>query len=223
MKLSAILISIFFSLAACSGSGSLSDQGSSKIIPASVETAARKALEAYPELEDIKIEFVFKDGLGMHFMQAQPKPATIFKSAKQRTYMIKMTREMEIADDKKIPISEMPEKVLVGWFAHELGHIKDYIDKSSVELAWFGLRYYFSEDFKIAAERQADIYAIQAGFSNQIIATKNFILNNASLPDEYIEKIERLYLSPANVLDLVEDLDDEDDLDDAEEEIYGDS
>lgn len=179
-----------------------------KVIPQSVEAAAREALSYYPELQDIPIEFEFKDDMGHSFMQAQPRVGSLFNDKENRKYVIKMTREM-IIDDEYIPVSEIPHKVLVGWFAHELGHVMDYLNRSSSELVWFGTKYWVSDKFKSVAERNADIFAIKHGLSEEIIATKKFILKNSSLPEEYVAKIKRLYLSPANVLEIVQKLEEE--------------
>ena len=219
MKRSILFSLLLFIITACGGGKMFADQRyPEKQIPEQVKAPVYEALLAYPELKGVKIKFVFKEGLGMHFMQAQPDPSTIFEEPSERTYLIKMTPSMEISDKRSVPISEMPREVLVGWFAHELGHIMDYMDEGTVGMMWFGVRYYLSSDFKISAERQADIFAIEAGFSEEIIATKNFILNNTALPDDYIAKIEELYLSPANVLEIVEDLSEEDSEEEMSEE-----
>lgn len=207
-------------ITACSSGEMLADKKyPQKHIPEAVKAPVYEALKAYPELRGVKIDFVFKEDLGMHFMQAQPVPATVFKSPEERSYIVKMTPQMVITDEQVVPISDMPRKVLVGWFAHELGHIKDYMDEGTLEIMWFGIKYYLSSEFKISAERQADIFAIEAGFSEEIIATKNFILNNTALPEEYISKIERLYLSPANVLEIVDELAEEDSEEEMSEEL----
>ncbi len=44
-----------------------------KTIPESIIEEAKTALSYYPELEDVEIEFRFKDNIKKSFMQAQPK------------------------------------------------------------------------------------------------------------------------------------------------------
>jgi len=220
MKRIFLLSLLLMIITACSSGEIIADKKyPEKQIPEQVRSPIYEALRAYPELKGVKIKFEFKDNLGMHFMQAQPVPSTVLNSPEERTYVIKMTPKMVISEDQVIPIEKMPREVLVGWFAHELGHIKDYTDEGPLDMIWFGIRYYLSSDFKIAAERQADIFAIEAGFSEEIIATKNFILNNSALPEEYISKIESLYLSPANVLDIVDELAEEDSEEEMSEEL----
>jgi hypothetical protein len=50
-------------------------------------------------------------------------------------------------DNPKFPGGRVPYNVIVGWLAHELGHVLDYKDRSSINLMWFGVMYYFSHDF----------------------------------------------------------------------------
>ncbi|MDZ7849020.1 MAG: hypothetical protein U5L96_21135 [Owenweeksia sp.] len=176
-----------------------------KTIPSEVKVAAFKALRHYPELADIRISFEYDEEFNNSFMQAQPIVSSFFKDRKDRAYRIKMTRHMMV-NDSMIPVEEVPAKVLVGRPGHELGHIMDYTTRSSINMVWFGMRYLTSDKYKREAEHKADLYAIKHGLSEEIIATKKYILNNASLPKRYRQKIRRLYLSPENVLSLVNEL-----------------
>ena len=115
---------------------------------------------------------------------------------------------MEI-DSMDIPIENIPHKVLVGWFGHELGHIMDYSKKNGAGMVWFGFTYLAFDKSKIKAERRADIEALKHGLADEIIATKNFILANTSLPMVYKERIRKYYISPEKVLELVEEMEEE--------------
>jgi hypothetical protein len=181
---------------------------STKQIPEAIRDVALEALSHYPELEHTKIEFRFEDEIVNSFMQAQPKILSLFRSKKNRAYIIKITRHMEI-DSNQIAIEEIPHEVLLGWLGHELGHIMDYTHKNGLEMAWFGFRYLTSEKAKIKAERRADIEALKHGMADEIIATKNFILRNASLPEVYKDKIRNYYISPEQVLEIVAELEKE--------------
>ncbi|MFZ6051290.1 hypothetical protein [Halocola ammonii] len=176
-----------------------------KIIPERISSPVKEALTYYPQLDSVHIRFEFKDEIGNNFMQAMPDVSTVFKDPSKRTYLIKMTREMEV-NGEDIPIEKIPRDVLLGWFAHELGHVMDYLDRGSGNMIWFGANYWLSEEFKIKAERRADIFAIEHDCADEIIATKEYILNNSSLPKSYLNKIESFYLSPERVLEIVEEI-----------------
>ncbi len=179
-----------------------------KIIPENILKEAQVALSFYPELEDVEIEFKFKYGIKKSFMQAQPKISKLFKGKKGRSYYVLMSSKFLI-QDQEFSINEIPSEVLIGWLGHELGHIVDYRDKSALTLVKFGTKYITSDNFIRKAERTADTYAINRGMGNYIFATKDFILNHANLPDSYKRRKARLYLSPAEILAMVNDLEDE--------------
>ena len=106
--------------------------------------------------------------------------------------------------DEFLPIEELPDDVLLGWLGHELGHIKDYIDRSAVDLMAFGIKYLFSKSFVTQAEITADSNSVSNGLGNAIIATKDFVLNHDRLPESYKDKIRALYMSPGEILSLVD-------------------
>ena len=90
---------------------------------------------------------------------------------------------------------------------HELGHICDYQNRSSFGLIGFGFKYLFSRKFIREAERNADSFAIIHGMEDYIIATKNFILDNANIPESYKDRIKRFYLSPEEIMLLIDERD----------------
>ncbi len=172
-------------------------------MPDELRDVILKALSFYPALQNIEIDFIFNEHIRKSVMQAQPRFTSMYGSRRQRTYLIKISRNFELLG-KKIPIQELPETVLIGWIGHELGHIMDYLKRSNWSMILFGIGYYTSNSFIISAERVADTYAIDHGLGDYILATKDFILHQAGLPEKYISRIKRLYLSPEEVMALVE-------------------
>ncbi len=179
-----------------------------KTIPIAILKEAIIALSHYPELENTPIEFKFKKKIKKSFMQAQPEVMGLFKKRNNRSYKVLISRNFHI-DNEEFDISEIPSDVLVGWLGHELGHIMDYRERSGFNMIMFGIRYLTSKKFLQEAERVADIYAVNHGLSKYILATKEFILNHAHLSDGYKAKIRRHYLSPEEILLLVEELKEE--------------
>jgi hypothetical protein len=186
-----------------------------KIIPQSILNEAKIALSYYPELEDIEIEFKFKEDIKKSFMQAQPRISNLFKGKKNRSYYIFMSSNF-IIEKERFSMADVPSDVLIGWLGHELGHIMDYREKSAMGLVIFGLRYITSANYIKEAERAADTYAVNSGMGDYILATKDFILNHSHLSDSYKARISRLYMSPEEILVLVNKL--EEDLEEAERE-----
>lgn len=99
-----------------------------------------------------------------------------------------------VKDSTDMPVNSLPEEVLRGWFAHELGHIMDYRNRSSLGLIWFGIRYLSSSTYRRRSEYIADQYAIRHGFHEEIITAKRFILENDLLTPEYKAIIDKYYM-----------------------------
>ncbi len=176
-----------------------------KIIPESIENEVRIALSHYPELIDTPIEFKFKKKIQKSFMQAQPKFSGLLKKRKNRSYFIFISESFQI-EDEEFGVNEIPSDVLIGWIGHELGHIMDYSDRRGFNMVLFGMRYLLSSNYIREAERAADTYAVNRGMGEYILATKDFILSHANLSEVYKARIKRLYLSPEEILELVEEL-----------------
>jgi len=179
-----------------------------KIIPKNILDEANIALSHYPELEDVAIEFRYKNNMKNALMQAQPKIGNLFKGKKHRSYNVLMSSKFLVGYDE-FSMDDVPSEVLIGWLGHELGHIMDYREQSAMQLVTFGVRYITSDNFIRKAERTADTYAINHGMGNYIFATKDFILNHSHFSDSYKKRKMRLYLSPDEILALVNDLEDD--------------
>lgn len=164
-----------------------------------IKTCFADTLQRFPELHRHRIVLRRHTGL-KHVMQAQPIIDYHFFDRSRRAYRIDMNNKMEL--EGHFRMSELPEEVLVGWFAHELGHVMDYLDRGVLNMANFGLGYLFSAFSRKAAERRADLYAMRQGFTAELLATKKFILDHVSLPGAYKDAIRRYYLSPDELLAL---------------------
>ena len=174
-----------------------------KEIPESIRDEALLALSHYPELKDTPVAFKFKDQIKKSTMQAQPTWASFLKSRNDRAYIILISRKIQI-EDENFTIADIPSDVIVGWLGHELGHVMDYRDRSSLGMLVFGMKYLFSSTHIKEVERAADTYAINHGMGEYILKTKNFILDNASFSEKYKEKLRKLYMSPEEVMQLIQ-------------------
>jgi len=173
-------------------------------IPKSIEEEVKTALNYYPELKNIHIEIKFKKEIKKSTMQARPTFDSFFKSKKNRSYLILISEKIKISD-KEFFTKDVPKNVFIGWIGHELGHIMDYQDRSKLNLILFGIKYLFSDNHIVAAERAADYFAVKHNMERYIIETKNFILNNAQISEVYKKRIKKYYLSPEEIMVLVEE------------------
>lgn len=175
-------------------------------VPKSIEQEAEIALSHYSELDSVDIEFRFKKSIKKSTMQAQPVLWSLFKSRKKRKYLVLISKKFKISG-KEFKTKDIPKKTLIGWLGHELGHIMDYRERSSLNLIWFGIKYSLSDSFIKEAERAADSYAVTNGMEEYILETKDFILNKAEISEKYKERIKKYYLSPDEIMLLVQERD----------------
>lgn len=181
---------------------------SNKTIPIEIYEEAKRALAYFPELEEVSIEFRFKEDIKKSFMQAQPQFSNLFKGKNERSYYIFISSKVEI-EGQDFTIADIPSDVLTGWIGHELGHIMDYRERSAMGLVGFGIKYVTSKRYIKEAERVADTYAVNQGMGDYILKTKEFILNHTDLSDDYKNRIKRLYLSPEEIVVLVNEYEEE--------------
>lgn len=174
------------------------------IIPKSIQKEVGIALNYYPKLKNIHIEFKFKKNIKNSTMQARPTFDSFFKSKKNRKFLILISEKIKISD-KEFFTKDIPTDVFIGWIGHELGHVMDYQDRSKLNLIWFGIKYLFSDNHIVAAERAADSFAVRHKMETYILKTKDFILNNAEISEVYKNRIKKYYLSPEEIMILVEE------------------
>jgi hypothetical protein len=185
----------------------LADTLLNKTIPEEIYAQVAEALSYFPKLDDVHITFQYKERIKGSVMQAQPKLLSLFlNSREKRKYSIKMSRALVYQDGTVLPIEEIPHEALVGWIGHELGHIMDYIDRSSSNMMMFGAKYILNKKHIMSAELAADGFAINCGMGHFILANKNFILENEGFEDSYKDKIRNFYMSPLQILTSQEEM-----------------
>jgi hypothetical protein len=173
---------------------------SRKVIPEPIRAEVEAALAHFPALKDTPIIFRFKSDIKRSMMQAQPRG--LFKGRSGRSYVINMSERFFI-DNTSYSIREIPSDVLIGWLVHELGHVMDYHQRSSMGLVAFGIKYVTFGSYLRKAERAADTYAVDHGCGHYLVQCKEYILGNEELPEAYRNKIRRSYLCPETIRTMV--------------------
>lgn len=150
------------------------------------------ALKEYEELHDYSVT-LYQKRIKSSTMQAQPiiSLKNIFSGVKRYRIML----GVYVSSSESLKVEDVPKEVMTGWFAHELGHLVDYLSYSNVGMIRYGLRYVFSNSFKIKAEHEADYIAIKRGFRDEIIATKEWVLNHDLVGQRYKDRLNKYYLS----------------------------
>lgn len=176
-----------------------------KTIPASIEKPVRVALSHYPQLKDTPIRFRFTRKLNKSIMAARPVIGSLLKNRKDRSYEILINPSFKLECYEEA-VRHIPDSVMTGWIGHELGHIMDYERRTFWGLLGFGISYGFSKKYVRRSERVADSFAIDQGMGLYLLSTKRFILDHSELPQTYKDKIKALYLSPDDLVELVDAL-----------------
>jgi len=161
----------------------------------------KEIADNYPPLKSYSLKLVQKP-IRKTTMRARPNFRAYFRG--QKKFSIMFNSSTNLAD--KVNVEEVPEIVLRGWFAHELGHVMDYRNRSAVEMLIYGIRYLMSRRYRKKVEHTADEYAIEYGFADEILATKKYILEHSDLPEKYKERFRKYYMSEENVHRLIEKL-----------------
>ncbi len=89
---------------------------------------------------------------------------------------------------------------LLGWFAHEFGHLPRYMENQSLaKFALFTAKYLTNKTYLFTTEREADIEAFKHGFGLELLisAKKSFVSDK--MPESY-KKFESLYIQPWDVI-----------------------
>lgn len=175
-----------------------------KQIPVELTDEITKALSYFPELDEYSIDFVYKKRLKNCVMQAQPKIKTFFAKKEKRHYKVLISKNLAMIDTSMV-VNQLPNEILVGWFAHELGHIMDYKERTAFNMIGFGFKYLTSRSFLKRSERKADAFAVQQGMGGHLIKTKKYVLFKSKFTKEYKAKIKDLYPSPEDIVALAEE------------------
>lgn len=159
------------------------------------ETAFLIALNQYPELRDAHISFVFT-GLRTT-MAARPRLYALFQSREKRHYIILVNNKA--AEKEAVSAEKLSFNARVGLIGHEIAHILDYSQKSSLRIIWDGLRYPFPK-FKEPFEKATDKRAISHGFGWQVYDFADYVMNRSNAPKSYKLYKRKYYLEPHEIV-----------------------
>ncbi|MEB2780022.1 hypothetical protein U3A58_06435 [Algoriphagus sp. C2-6-M1] len=157
-----------------------------------IRKAFLEVWQHYTSLHRYGFEVVQKH-LTSSTMQARPviDLSQIFGS--KRGYQLNVAEK--VLDSGDLNVADLPDEVLRGWFAHELGHIVDYENHTNAGMIIYGIRYSLSDQFKREREHEADSIAIRHGFREEIIVAKKYLLENDFISPEYQSQIKKFYMS----------------------------
>ena len=155
------------------------------------------ALSYYPELKDVRIDFVYQPAFLP--LASRPDPITVlFPFIKRKILVVISSESEDFFED--ILIYNLPFNEQVGVIGHELAHAVYYMDKNSFELGIVAYKYLNDNDYRIQFERDTDIRAIAHGLGYQMYDYAFFVRKSFGDSKEEIEAEEGdMYLSPREI------------------------
>jgi len=174
------------------------EYGINKIIPTEIELECLTALSYYPELKNTKI--VFKFGSPLSTMVSRPNLKSIFRSGNKREYQIIVRKPG--TSKKGLEWNELSFNSLIGWIAHELGHIVHYSHKTSGGILFTGIKYGFP-GYRRRMERFTDNLVIQHDLGYALFEGTDYCINYSNAKPHYKKYMEKYYLSPTEIKERI--------------------
>lgn len=168
-----------------------------EVLPA-YELETYMALMHYPELKDIKIVIKSKDLNST--MVARPKGLNVFRRKGHRKYIIYINNTPSV----KVPVDSVSFNAKIGVIGHELGHVLDYDNKSSLRIIANGFGY-ASKKFRAKFERATDQRTIDHGLGWQCRDWSYYVYHYKNTPPEYLEYKKKVYMSWEEIEEQLEE------------------
>lgn len=167
---------------------SLTNTVTNKEVMQAYELETHIALMHYPELKDTKIVIKSKDLNST--MVARPKGLNVFRRKGKRKYVIYINNTPSV----KVPVDSVSFNAKIGVIGHELGHILDYNNKSSLRIIANGFGY-SSKKFRAKFERATDQRTIDHGLGWQCRDWSYYVYHYKNTPPEYLEYKKEVYMN----------------------------
>jgi len=146
------------------------------------------------DLQDCNLEVINKEIKTT--MVSRPKFFSLFRGRSKRKYII-IYNSNQLFDG--VLLKDVPEGALLGLFAHELMHIRDYQSRRFFGVLKRGWQY-LSKRGKRRLEYQIDSMTIEAGYGKNLYKWAFFVLNNSPASKEYKAFKRDIYMSPEDIL-----------------------
>lgn len=180
----------------------LKEYGNNKQLPEGFELQTLLALKHYPELRDIRINFII-DNVSIP-LSSRPHWSSMLRSAKSRTYQVIIDNELE-GSRGALLLKNQPFNAQIGIIGHELAHTVYYLNRSFFGIVGNALCQF--TDCRIRFERATDMRLIDYGLGWQRFDHATFVRSRISQDSASAFTAEGggVYMSPAEILRIMED------------------
>lgn len=153
-----------------------------------------EAMSHFPELNEIKIEFLYRKINST--MMATVKYRSALRQGSRRVYRVYYNPTG--GGKKGVSLKDVPSEARTGILGHELVHVCDYVRLSTFGLLWLAIRYLFPR-FRRRYERQTDLGTIEHGLGKQLLAFTEFIDQHSGISPVYKTYLNRYYLNSKEI------------------------
>lgn len=161
-----------------------------KYIPEGIKTECKYALEHFPELAGVSINFKYRSS--KFTMQTLPKMSFLYRKRSKRQYTIIVNNNAKFYTG--MDYNELSQKAKIGWIGHELSHIVDFQERNVLGIIRVGV-YYGKSKFRRRLERKVDDLTIQHGLGEELFDGVDYMLNSSAASENYKKNFVKHYLS----------------------------
>jgi len=158
------------------------------------------AFQFYPELSQVNISFVEKKISTS--MAARPKILSLLRAREHRKYVIYFNNNENKMTD--ILPENLPFDARVGVLGHEMAHVTDYEKLSTIEIIFYGIRY-FNRSQRRIIEYRTDSIAVAHGLGYQLQHFAEYV-QSSSISDDYKSYKRDIYMTSEEIEVLMKEL-----------------
>lgn len=174
-----------------------------KHAPYVCQDAVTYALSFFPELKTVPIQFQYKPSVLPH--KTRPSLKSAFKSAnKNRVYKVTLSAKT-VPELTPLIFDNLTFNEQVGMIAHELAHITQFQQSSTLNLLTIGLSY-LSDAARTRFEQEADKIVVQRGLGWELYAFSNARERVAVDNNPVVDYLSKFYLSPEEIMQYMRNL-----------------
>lgn len=181
----------------------LQEFGNRKTLPEGYELPCLLALRYFPELKNVRINFVHREALIP--LSSRPNLLTMFGKRDQWEFQVIISSKSTTAMNP-ILLKNLPFDAQVAILAHELGHTLHYQQYNFWQLLKFGMKYAIDADFRKMHERATDAVVIYRSLGWQLFEYAEYVRTAPQAKAHYEASkafLDAHYLTPTEVLETM--------------------
>jgi len=175
--------------------------GLNKELPPGFEIQALLALKHYPDLKNVKIDFIYKKT--MIPLSSRPKVFSTLRKKENRKYKVIISSE-SLKAMENILLKNLPFNSQIGIIGHELAHTMYYQDKNFLQVIGIGFMYIFPR-YRAKFEKDTDKRTINHGLGYQLLEYAEFVRNQSDSSYTNFD-MDKFYLNPDEIKKYMESL-----------------